>query len=589
MFNKNKVLDNQYPCVIGSLSAEDWDGQTVFVFGDTAVDRNIPSDRVWRIENPSPEALTNIRNNLQVERLLKGVMFVLPQKANGIDMASVQEIQKIILHLHYKYVYFPNKSHATADPAGVRKETIPDVIRAMNQLRNYPWLASAPLIDKFSKARFGMPVMLLMPGPSIKEIRPYLKDIRKHCLIACIARTLSDCMESGVVPDIVIQLDTYHIQQAFYENLPDMPETLLMPISICPFYPYAEKFRGVVMMDSFNTELLPNPARLRESYVSSLTACLGLAEALHAPDAFIAGANLSSKIDPSNHPYSDETPDAYPVYHWQRQYLLSTQDNSIASSKDWYIATATEADQFAEIISTTSGTRFHSTTKSTLLSKQWFPHIDVDAILARPEIDRQQFLDTIDDVLAVRENIDLTKTRMFLLKQLNEIRQVERTFSARGQESTDEFLNEHILTKAARKMRNPYLGPEVDAIGVAAKLVTNWREDLNNARLLIQGMTNATRKKPIPLLCFSGEIESLETTLKRIIPDAQWDLFSIATSPYPPFDEGTGIPVNEVLSWLRNQQVVFVSPQIMKSFPYILDYAPDDNIYDLRLIFRNKA
>ncbi len=68
------------------------------------------------------------------------------------------------------------------------------------------------------------------------------------------------------------------------------------------------------MMDSFNMNLLPNPARLRESYVSTLTACLGLAEALWAPEAYVAGVDLSFAGDAASHPYGTNMRE---FIHWQ--------------------------------------------------------------------------------------------------------------------------------------------------------------------------------------------------------------------------------------------------------------------------------
>ena len=467
-------MSHSYPSIVGPLSAKDWEGQSVFAFGNATVDKSIPAEKIHRMENPSQETLTELLGSFHIDTLRDGVIFVLPEKADTVDIACVLEIQKAILHAHYKFVWFPNNSHATQDLLGVREETVPDIVRTLNLLKNYPWLMSSPLVDKLSDARIGLPVMILMPGPSLKEVLPHLRKIREHCLIACVARTILDCMEAGVAPDIVIQLDTYQIQRHYYEQLPPMPETILMPISISPFYPYAHKFRGVVMMDSFNTELLPNRARLRESYVSTLTAGLGLAEALHAPEAFVVGANLSSGAAPSQHPYCDQTNDAYPMISQSHYHLLSARNGSLVKSREWYIATATEAQLFAEAIATTTGTKFYSTTDETLLSRQWFPYKSVEDIFDLPLIDRQHYLNTIDGVLAVREKIDITKTRMHLLKQLQETRQIKKVYSLRGEESVDTVLRTHRVTRAAEKMRDTLLGPEVDAIGVASRMCDKW-------------------------------------------------------------------------------------------------------------------
>lgn len=575
------------PTFTGELTADQWFGRRVVAFGDVRIDDAIPTDKVWRMADPAADGQALFNKGVRPEDLVDGFAFVVPEQLSGPDAAAVVEVQKALIFLHYKYIDFPKNSLSTADTAGVREEPLPDVIREINQLRNYPWLLSSPIADKLAAKRLGLPLMVLLPGPSVREVLPRLKTIREKCLIACVARTLHDCLDAGVHPDVVLQLDTYQVQRNFYEGIPDLPETLLVPLSICPFYPYAHKFRGVVMMDSFNLDLLPNPARLRESYVSSITACLGLAEALHSPHAYIAGANLSYPAERDSHPYTGQTDGPKPVFAEDETYILEARNGAPIRVKDYFIATAREAEQFAMEIAQTSGTRFHSTTDSTLLPRQWFPHAPVEQIETLPELDRTAYLDAVDDVLDRRETVNITKTRMKLLKELSEMRQIETAFTSGT--VPRETLENHVLTRAARKMRNPRLLGNVDVVGVAARLSTKWRESLNNARLLVQAFTQAGQGKPLPLLCLEDEAESLTKRLGDIVEDARWELFSPYTPPLVQNAEATQMIVDNVMDWLAGQRVVFASPRIMTEFSYVMDYVPSDNVYDLRAIVGSES
>lgn len=568
------------PSYTGEITADQWNGERVIAFGDARVDEAIPSDMVWRLENPAADGQKFFNEGINPASLKNYFAFVLPESMSAQDATAVVEIQKVFIYLHYKYVYFPKNSLSTTDSFGVREEPLPDAIREINQLRNLPWFVSAPIVDKLADERLGLPFFALLPGPSMQEALPRLKDIRERCLIVCLARTLRACLSAGVQPDIVLQLDTYQVQRNFYEGLPDMPATVLVSLSYCPLYPYANKFRGVVMMDSFNLELLPNPARLRESYVSSITACLGLAEVLHSKHAFIAGANLSYPLGRNEHPYAGRTGGPMPAYAIDKSYFLEARDGTPIRVWDYFIATAREVEQFAADIRQTTGTQFYSTTESTLLSKRWFPQGGMEAVEALPAIDREAYLSSLDKVLSQREKVHTTRLRMELTRKLDEMRGVEAAY--RGGMASHEELEQFVLSKAVRKMRNPRLHGDVDHVAVATKVSSQWREALNNARLLAQAITLTERGKPVHLLCMESEVEELQGLLGKFIQGSKWKLATVLTPPFSAFGEAEIVLVDDFYAWLGDKSVVFASPRMMKEYSYVMEYAPNDNIYDMR-------
>ena len=548
------------------------------------MDVAIPQTAITRIPRPSAETLEELRHSLPLQALSGGLLFVLPEKAGSLDTVAILEIQKLLLHIHYKYIFHPSHSHVTADPLGVRKQTLPDIVRNISTLRNTPWLLGAPLVDKLTKARVGLPVLLLLPGPSLTRVLPHLREIYPRCLIVCIARTLSACLDAGVEPDIVLQLDTYQMQTHYYAKAPLLPQTLLVPLSIAPFYPYAHKFRGVVMMDSFNLEFLPNRARLRENYLSSLTACFGIAEALHAPKAFLAGADLSEVAVGEQHPLAGHYPAPLPLVTNRYGYLLGARDDTLVFSQSCYIATAVEAEHIVTAIEQTSGTAFYSLSDTTLLSRQKFPYIDLESILSMPPIDRGQYSETINRVLAARETIDLTKMRMHLLKQWDDLRKMAKLFALRGQDEVDTMLRDNVITQAAAIMRDVCSNEEVDMLGLAAKACSLWCHATNNARLLVQAMSTAKRGGTVPLLCFPEELQPLSERLAKLLPLSGIEAWGIVNQLYKPVLNGQNIGYNELLPWLASRKVVLASPRVMNEFAHILDYAPSANLYDLRLL-----
>ncbi|WP_196772794.1 6-hydroxymethylpterin diphosphokinase MptE-like protein [Pseudodesulfovibrio alkaliphilus] len=568
-----------YRSVVGGLDRSQWNGEAVVVFDSAPVDEGVPGNKVFRLHTLAPSAEPRPPAITPAD-LRDGVIFVLPDKEDAVNPEAVLDIQKRFVHAHYKYIAFPSRSHITVDPFSVRKKTHPDLFRTLNLLRNMPWALSSPLADKLSEARLGLPLLLLLPGPSVNDIAPQLPELRKHCLIACIARTLDICLEAGIHPDFVVQLDTFQVQRHFYDAIPALPETVLVALSLTPFHGYARKFRGVIMMDSFNLELLPNPSRLRESYVSSLTACLGLAEALGSPQAFVAGANLSFPPAPHAQGVWGCATSPIRLIEDSRTYLLSDRCGALVESRDWYIATATEADMFAEAIAGTAGTRFFSTTDGTLLSRKWFPHTPPRQIFSLPTIDRAAFLRDMDNVLARREEVDIAKTRLYLLSQLEEVRAAERQLAEGGPLSGDDPFVGMVKT-----LRDAPPGPETDIRGVAVRLHVAWRKALNNARLLVQGITLAERGKALPLLCFPKEIEAATSTLGRLIPKAKWEVYHIATGATPIPAGRQTVAHSGLLAWLDNRQVVFASARVLERFSHILELSPNENLFDSRLLF----
>jgi hypothetical protein len=496
-----------------------------------------------------------------------------------VNPEAVLDIQKRFVHAHYKYIAFPSRSHITVDPFSVRKKTHPDLFRTLNLLRNMPWALSSPLADKLSEARLGLPLLLLLPGPSVNDIAPQLPELRKHCLIACIARTLDICLEAGIHPDFVVQLDTFQVQRHFYDAIPALPETVLVALSLTPFHGYARKFRGVIMMDSFNLELLPNPSRLRESYVSSLTACLGLAEALGSPQGFVAGANLSFPPAPHAQGVWGCATSPIRLIEDSRTYLLSDRCGALVESRDWYIATATEADMFAEAIAGTAGTRFFSTTDGTLLSRKWFPHTPPRQIFSLPTIDRPAFLRDMDNVLARREEVDIAKTRLYLLSQLEEVRAAERQLAEGGPLSGDDPSS--AWSRPCATLPRPGNGHQ----GCGCPPARRVEKGSEQCPAAGPGITLAERGKALPLLCFPKEIEAATSTLGRLIPKAKWEVYHIATGATPIPAGRQTVAHSGLLAWLDNRQVVFASARVLERFSHILELSPNENLFDSRLLF----
>ena len=138
-----------------------------------------------------------------------------------------------------------------------------------------------------------LPVLLLAPGPSLNSLIPHTKALNERFVTLCLSRTLRFCQEQGVVPDIVVQLDTHGEQQNYYPEDMDFSKCWLFALSCAPVKKYINRFAGVFWIDTFEPEAFREGYEIRNSWLSSLIPMLGVAELFHPSKLLLAGSDLA--------------------------------------------------------------------------------------------------------------------------------------------------------------------------------------------------------------------------------------------------------------------------------------------------------
>jgi hypothetical protein len=231
---------------------------------------------------------------IPIHDLRDGVTVVINLDNYVRDKQFVDAIQKHLAMTYCKYVLFPRQSDTIPDLAGVRNRDGRILIpREIQRAENIHLYLRSPLCNKLKGLGKAMPVAILLPGPSLKKAAPLLNELKKKCLIICVPRTVEFCRQAGVEPDFVVSLDTIAYMQHWVRPSKPFPNTYLVALSPGALAKPAQCYRGLFLMESFDTSILPRAYRLRESWLSCSISALGLAELLESQLVFLVGGDHS--------------------------------------------------------------------------------------------------------------------------------------------------------------------------------------------------------------------------------------------------------------------------------------------------------
>lgn len=496
--------------------------------------------------------------------------------------AFIDRGQQYLAFVFAKFVSLTRAANIP-DPFGLHQDKPLHLLHEINRTRNAEILLRSPLVDKLAVERLDAPLLLLLPGPSLQDLGPLLKDLARSCLVACITRTLGFCLGHGVEPDFLIQLDTYRRQLHLLPAFESLPRTCLVALSQAPVSGLARRFRGVFFMDSFDGEVLPNPARLRESWLSSLLPCLGLAEVLRAPQVFVAGADLSwTKDRYAGGAAADQTPESFPrdrpVELRESGFQAPDLRGRSVRTQLTYYATAYEAGLFATDIARLTGARFFNLSRAGILDPDLFPPVEPRQALDLPPLDRPALLERLDRALACREEVDLTRFKIKLLKQrqmvvdhLGALRQAQ--WKGLAAEAAA-----HPVVASVPHQGDFYALAEADLaparrLELAVGLLEDWDRALREAQAACQLAQDLRRGARVPLLCLPGE--ALEPVLARH-PGLRLRVCSVwlEITPPPGNDGREWIGYGRFLTWCEGERAVLVTRGAAEEFAELLAAAP---------------
>lgn len=512
--------------------------------------------------------------------LAHGLVVCTSSKAFARHPREVVRLQKLLAFLHTKFVAYPKGSTKIPDPLNLRDESqTQEFSHELNRLRNIPVLLDAPLAEKLAATRIGLPALICMPGPSLAGLGPHIRDIARGHLVIAIARSLPFLRAHGVTPDIVVQLDTHPGQRHFYAPGDDFSRSVLISLSLAPTSQLAARFHRVFFMESFDLVALPNPYRMRESWLSSLLSCLGAAEIVHAPRVLMAGCDLSfqgnavyctseASIDRASCPPAE--PHEGPVEIDGGTAVLADNQGRRVRTRLGYLATAVEAESFAEDIARTTGTAFFNLSQEGILSPEAYPFLSPEEAASAPAIDREAFLGAVRNAYARKERVDFE--RLF------------REYDAGAKRAAlDKTIMSCLKVAAndAATAANPYLryvasqpllakGASRDDLLDAARRLT---EHLHDACVLARAAAAMhlahTKGQPVPVLCLGEEEAELSARLGRYRPDFEWRFVGLRDpDTLRPAPSGGAIAVTNLSAWLSRQAVALLSRGVREEYGY---------------------
>ncbi len=551
-------------------------------------DRLPPRDPslVYVAEAVTNQVLTELAA-LDPARMSGGLVVATASREHAARPAETLQAQKLLALLFTKYVLTPASTTRVPDPLGLRpQDTPPEYLHELDLLRNTPLHLRHNLVDKLEGQRVGLPCLLLLPGPSLAGLAPHLRELSRRNLVVTISRTLPFLRANGLAPDVLLQLDTVPIQTHFHHPGDRFPESVLLALPLAPIRSFASHFRRVFFIDSFNIAVLPNQARIRESWLSSLLPCLGCAEALHAPRVLLAGADL--RLLGQDAYYNDAATDqpTAPVDH---DAPLETRPDNIVVFRDkagkkvrttiQYFATAAEAELFALHIHKAQATLFGNLSTTSILDPGLFTPTAMEKALDAPVIDKAAFLAKADAADAAREDISLRALRAQYGRRLDEARR-DRDLMACMRLADREKVKQHPCFRYV-VANLPWFRPVNDEshFVLAADLAEEMFQAARFARNVATLHVLADKGRPVPVLATAAEEERLRRLLSLWRPGWNWLFRGIEAMGYEePMPSGGGLTLAAVGDWMLHQEAVILGADCAREFHYALSLMAFDNV-----------
>lgn len=182
--------------------------------------------------------------------------------------ATFDEVMPILNNIGVKNCVFVNvasqKNHAknyfdtleTLIKRNRKKEEINDATTkkfekrwAMNCKKNAKIFLSSDGVNIYKNTAGDLPFLLVASGPSLKEILPYLTEIKKRAVIVCVDASLRTLLKANVEPDFIITTDPQYYAYRHTAGL-SSPSSVL--VTLPEVYPATLRFpcRKIVFASS---------------------------------------------------------------------------------------------------------------------------------------------------------------------------------------------------------------------------------------------------------------------------------------------------------------------------------------------------
>ncbi|WP_243310605.1 6-hydroxymethylpterin diphosphokinase MptE-like protein [Fundidesulfovibrio agrisoli] len=564
--------------------------RSLVVFLGTAPDKAVPRER--RLWFPSAnEAVFEAVRGLDPALLASGVTLVVGDEAYDSHPAWVEAIQKNLAWRYLKYVYLPQTSPSVPDELGVRPQgDAPALLyREIALARNHPLHLRWPLCRTLEGKGAGAPLAWLFPSPSLPLVLPALEELKRTCLIGCISLSLGFCLENGVEPDFVLQLDTDFRYPHLLRPGRKLENTWLVSLSGANISDAAGDYAGVFFMEAFNTSLLPDPYRLRESWTGCAIACLGLAECLGAPDVFLAGVDHSWPGEASAELYysPEATGQAAPADEHRDVPLVCShrldadllEPNAVfpiadmSGRKVWtrfnYFGIAAELEDVARQLGRERGMRFHRLSDTGILDASVFLPGGLEALAALPDLDRAAFREHFASAAGAVPPVRAAELAQALRERLRDVEtaaSIAREAEERGRPVPELEGLAQSLRRTGELDRYFHLESESAMLAGLADTLRAWAEALRRALGVALAHARIQAGEPLPVLGLPGDAEACAQALAALYPTGRFALVAVDVPFKGPSDTG----VYGLYETLEGPGVAVVSEALEREFGYVL-------------------
>ncbi len=511
---------------------EDYDGKSLVLFiGEPAAEpRQAPAIRL-DLDLQGADVFSRLAS-LPVEAFRHGVHCVIGPGVFERSPRQVRDVQKYVFSIYWKYFVYPRQAREIPDPYNVRTDQADeDILCSLRRAENTRLHLFSPLASRLEGVGRGLTALLLLPGPGLAAIGPHLAALKERCLIVTISRVLGFCHDHGVAPDFLVQLDTLSTQNLYFPEHLELGETTLVSLSIAPVRHVAHRFQQCFFMESFDTAILRDSYRMRESWLSSLIPCLGLTETLGCMHVCLAGADLSSEpggrryFSDAGAPPGGGASISMKEPHLRAQtdtpFLMQDRQGRIVETKPSYFATAGEAEQIMRQLDKSRGTTFSVFENTGILSPAVATGVDAEELRSLPLLERKPLGVELKKAMHPRPEVDLLRMKLSLLRTQDACGQLERLLGALLFHGGDEVKKVPFVRHLCREMKSGRFPdvPESEYGRVALELVRHWRRCLRQGLAWTMLLTALHKGLPVPLLLCPGESEEYPKRVADIVPN----------------------------------------------------------------------
>ncbi len=552
---------------------EDYDGKSLALFiGKPAAEPDQPLAARLDLDLQGAEVFSQLAS-LQEEAFRHGVHCVIGPGMFEQYPQQVRDVQKYVFYVYWKYFVYPGQAREIPDLFNVRTDQADeDILCSLRRAENARLHLFCPLTNRLEGIGRELTALLLLPGPGLEAIGPHLAALKERCLIVTISRVLGFCHEHGVAPDFLVQLDTLSLQNLYFPEHLDLSETTLVSLSIAPVQRVAHRFNHCFFMESFDTAILPDSYRMRESWLSSLIPCLGLAETLGCAHVCLVGANLSS--EPGGRKYfsdvlvpdgGDVAPTTYePLLRATHDmpFLMQDRQGRTVETKPSYFATAGEAEQIMRQLRQSRGTTFSVFENTGILSPTVATGIDAEELRSLPVLNRKALGVELKKAMHPKPAVDLLRMKLSLLRSQDMCGQVERLLGALLFHGGDEVKKVPFVRHLEREIRSGRFPsvPEGECGRVSMELVRHWGWCLRQGLAWTMLLTAVQKRLPIPLLLCPEELETYPGHVAGIEPNLQFKVFVLCAVGRGEA-RGEEVPFRDVVRRLGEKFLFLVSPE----------------------------